>query len=240
MFGPDTAQRRAPAEPAGRPAGPRGEHRRLPGGRDERPPPRPRARGRRPARLLRGGLHPAQPESRRPLARHLGQGLPPRRRRPHPTRLLRAAAGRAGGAAVRAGPRRGPRGLADAARRRAPRRHAALRGRGGGDRDARLGRGAARGAEPHPGRDDLPRPREPARPGQGREGNARRADEPRRADRGAARRDRGRAASGRRWSSGRSASRRGDTSSRRRSRTARAGESARGAPRSRSPRPARR
>ena len=40
------------------------------------------------------------------------------------------------------------------------------------------------------GETDLPRPREPARPGEGREGDARRASQPRRADRGPARRGR--------------------------------------------------
>ena len=185
---------RAPAQPAGRPAGPRREHGRLPRGGDERPAARARARGGRPARLLRGRLRPAQPEGRRTLARDLGQGLAPGRRRPHAPRLLRDAAGRAGRAALRDGPRRGPRGAADAAGRRAPRRHAALRGRRAGDRDAPVGRGPARGADPHPRRDHLPRPREPARPGQGREGDARRAPQPRDADRRAARRAGGGAA----------------------------------------------
>ena len=147
---------RAPPQPAGRPAGPGREHGRLPRGGDERPPPRARARDGRPARLLRGRLRPAQPEGRRTLARDLGQGLAPGRRRPHAPRLLRDAAGRAGGAALRDGPRRGPRGTADAARGRAPRRHAALRGRRAGDRDAPVGRGPARGVDPHPGRDHLP------------------------------------------------------------------------------------
>ena len=147
---------RAPPQPAGRPAGPRREHGRLPRGRDQRPPPRARARDGRPARLLRGRLRPAQPEGRRALAGDLGQGLAPGRRRPHPARLLRDAAGRAGGAALRDGPRRGPRGTADAARGRAPRRHAALRGRRAGDRDAPVGRGPARGVDPQPGRDHLP------------------------------------------------------------------------------------
>jgi hypothetical protein len=70
---------RAPPQPAGRPPGPRREHGRLPRGGDERPPPRAGARDDRPARLPRGRLRPAQPEGRRPLARDLGQGLPPRR-----------------------------------------------------------------------------------------------------------------------------------------------------------------
>ncbi len=91
-----------------------------------------------------------------------------------------------------------------------------------------------------PGRDDVPRPREPARPGEGREGHARRADEPRRADRGPARRDRGRAAADDGGQAdapppaGAVRPRDGGAGSRERA------ASARGASRSRSPPPARR
>ena len=71
-------------------------------------------------------------------------------------------------------------------------RAATLRFAGGEarDRDARVGRGADRRARSHPRRDDVPRSREPARPGQGRNGHARGAAQPRCADRGPARRAR--------------------------------------------------
>ena len=65
---PSEMSRRPSPQPAGRATGPRGEHGWVPRGRDERPPPRARARGGRPARVLRGRLRPAHPKGRRPLA----------------------------------------------------------------------------------------------------------------------------------------------------------------------------